>query len=272
MSKIIYCVYITTYSGSKMPPLYIGSSSVEKVKNGYYGSVSSKKWKHIWKTELRENPDYFKSMILMCYDTREEALRFELELHKELDVVKNVNFINESFAQVNGFFGRDVSGDKNPMFGLSKENSELIRKTSAKISISRKKFCDENPDKHPNLGKPGWNAGLSKEDNESIAIQAHKIQEFYKTEEGKNSLAQGLLTKKLKDEQDPSRVERRNQKYKETGEKRLKLTEEERQQVISWFLQGHTRTNIVKMLHNKVSISPICKIIKNYLKTIQGEI
>lgn len=43
-----YCVYHTTYIGNKLPPNYIGSTSVEKIKKGYYGSVKSKSYKSIW--------------------------------------------------------------------------------------------------------------------------------------------------------------------------------------------------------------------------------
>ena len=42
-----YCTYLTTYSGSKLPKNYVGSSSVERVENGYRGSVLSEKWKEI---------------------------------------------------------------------------------------------------------------------------------------------------------------------------------------------------------------------------------
>lgn len=46
-----YCVYVTTYLGKKLPPFYIGSTSVDNLKNGYKGSVMSKKYKNIWKGE-----------------------------------------------------------------------------------------------------------------------------------------------------------------------------------------------------------------------------
>ena len=41
-----YVVYLTRYSGGKLPPWYIGSSTEEKVLAGYNGSVKSKKWKN----------------------------------------------------------------------------------------------------------------------------------------------------------------------------------------------------------------------------------
>jgi len=36
-------VYITNYKGTKLSPWYIGSTSKNKITNGYNGSVSSKK-------------------------------------------------------------------------------------------------------------------------------------------------------------------------------------------------------------------------------------
>jgi hypothetical protein len=39
-----YCVYITFYKGNKLPPFYIGSTSVEKINNDYNGSVGSQKY------------------------------------------------------------------------------------------------------------------------------------------------------------------------------------------------------------------------------------
>jgi hypothetical protein len=119
-----YCVYITEYFGDKLPSKYIGSSSIERVKSGYRGSVSSKKWKDIWKKELCESPNLFSTTIISIHDTREEALSQELKLQRLFDVVKSSEWINESFTSVEGFFGRDVSGENNPMF----RRGELLSK------------------------------------------------------------------------------------------------------------------------------------------------
>ena len=52
MSNTIYCTYLTIYSGNKLPTFYIGSTSVEKIEQGYRGSVSSKRYQSIWEKEL----------------------------------------------------------------------------------------------------------------------------------------------------------------------------------------------------------------------------
>lgn len=43
----IYCTYLTIYSGSKLPPFYMGSSSLKRIQAGYKGSVKSKLYKNI---------------------------------------------------------------------------------------------------------------------------------------------------------------------------------------------------------------------------------
>jgi len=102
MSNTIYCTYLTTYSGGKLPPLYIGSSSIEKINNSYRGSVKSKKYKQIWKLELSENPHLFQTQILTTHETREEAFDEEVRYQIEHDVVKSSEYINMSVA--NGKF------------------------------------------------------------------------------------------------------------------------------------------------------------------------
>ena len=60
MHKLIYCTYLTVYTGNKLPPFYIGSTSVDNISKGYRGSVLSKNYKSIWKQELHSHPDLFK--------------------------------------------------------------------------------------------------------------------------------------------------------------------------------------------------------------------
>ncbi len=137
----MYCVYLTIYGGNKMPPFYIGSSSVEKVKNGYKGTVSSKKYLDIWTTELKDNPHLFESKIICAHETRQEATDKEYKFHKQLNVVKNPLYINQAMANKNGFFGMDNSGELNFMyrkFGKDNPNYGKSRSdvTKGRISIS----------------------------------------------------------------------------------------------------------------------------------------
>lgn len=100
-----FVVYITTYTGDKLPTYYIGSTYYEKIKKGYHGSVCSKKWKDTYEEELRNNPHKFKTEIIEFCNTRKEALERELYHQKKNMVVESPDFFNESYAEPNGFFG-----------------------------------------------------------------------------------------------------------------------------------------------------------------------
>lgn len=112
----MFCVYLTVYSGNKLPPFYIGSSSVHRLNQGYRGSVSSKEYKSVWKEELMKNPSLFKTKIISLHSKRSDAMLKELDLQSKLNVVCNKLYVNKSLAVTNGFFGMDVRGPNNPNF------------------------------------------------------------------------------------------------------------------------------------------------------------
>jgi hypothetical protein len=128
MSNNIYCTYLTTYSGDKLPPLYIGSTSVEKINKGYHGSVESKKYKEIWLSELSENPHLFQTKILTTHSTREEALEEEVRYQLEHDVVRSPEYINMAVANKKFIF-------------VDYDDSEYIKKIS---EAGRKRY--KNPE------------------------------------------------------------------------------------------------------------------------------
>jgi hypothetical protein len=105
---------------------YIGSSTIKKVENGYHGSVQSKKYESIWKSELKNNPQLFKTKILSHHDSGELARNKELLIQKKLNVVKSTMYINESYAQVNGYFGRIAAGAEHPRYKV--KHTEETRK------------------------------------------------------------------------------------------------------------------------------------------------
>ena len=141
----MYCVYLTIYSGTLLPPKYVGSTSIERFNKGYYGSVRSKKYKSIWEDELENNPSLFSRKILSTHQTREEALIAEYTFQIENNVVKSEEYINLSIASKNGFFGKNVSGENNPMFG---------RKHSEKSKHQMSKNCpDRTGSKNPMYGR-----------------------------------------------------------------------------------------------------------------------
>jgi hypothetical protein len=111
----LYCVYLTIYRGNKLPPFYIGSTSISKINSGYKGSVASKEYKTIWKQELEENPSLFKTIIISKHETRSAAFDHEEYLQKARKVVPNTMYVNLSYA--NTRFSKHQSGKDNHMFG-----------------------------------------------------------------------------------------------------------------------------------------------------------
>lgn len=104
-----YCTYITIYSGNKLPPFYIGSSSVKKIEDGYRGSVSSKKFKNIWKEELKNNPRLFKTIILTLHTHRKEATVREYQFQISLKSSVNPLYVNEAYAKKEFAYGKKQS-------------------------------------------------------------------------------------------------------------------------------------------------------------------
>jgi hypothetical protein len=166
-SMFIYCVYLTVYKGNKLPPFYIGSSSIKNVKNGYRGSVASKLYHKIWKSELRDNPALFTTRVLSTHATDKEARQQELKLHKLFNVVKSELYMNRALAKPNGFHGADVTKEKHPRWGLKltpEERANCGSKNVGKIPHNKNVLMDDamkarisnTKTKNP---KPAWNKG-----------------------------------------------------------------------------------------------------------------
>lgn len=107
----IYCVYLTTYKGSKLPPFYIGSTTVAKINNGYRGSVSSIKYKDTWKKELTEHSELFSTKILTLHETRKDALEKEYTFQLATSAPSNSLYINEAYAKKGFAYGKKQSVD-----------------------------------------------------------------------------------------------------------------------------------------------------------------
>lgn len=122
-----YCVYLTTYSGKKLPPFYIGYSTVQKVENGYHGSVSSKKYKTIYEKELIDNPDFFRTEILETFFTKKEAQIAETKEQIKVKANKNPQYMNEIIHSNTYIDLRN--GDISPKI-LRRQTTIIIRKMS----------------------------------------------------------------------------------------------------------------------------------------------
>lgn len=76
----MYCTYLTIYSGNLLPPFYIGYTKVSKISKDYHGTVSSRKYKDIWISELKHRPHLFKTKILSLHDNIIDAQTKEIKL------------------------------------------------------------------------------------------------------------------------------------------------------------------------------------------------
>jgi len=121
----IYCTYITFYRGNKLPPFYIGSTSVAKIANGYHGSVGSMEYKSIWKSELLYNSNLFETKIISKHNTRQAAFEKELLLQQATDAPNNVLYINRSYARKD--FLKNVNNIKRGPYGPTGPRSEQAK-------------------------------------------------------------------------------------------------------------------------------------------------
>lgn len=126
-----FCTYITIYSGNKLPPFYIGSTSITNITNGYRGSVNSKRYKHIWKHEIKTRPYLFKTFIIKKFITRIEALNHENYLLVKFKAIKNPLYINLGMYHNHHLHVYDHRGKNNPNFGKT-----ASAETKLKMSIS----------------------------------------------------------------------------------------------------------------------------------------
>lgn len=147
----MFVVYLTMYKGDKLPRWYIGSSSEDKILDGYNGSVQSMKYKEKYCLEQRINKHLFKTRILSFHEDRKEALAEELRVQKLHNVVKNEKYMNMSYATINGFFGMPMKGvnvgEKNGMFGKKKSPESIanqIKNMSGEKHILFGKHRDDN--------------------------------------------------------------------------------------------------------------------------------
>lgn len=142
MKILSYCTYITFYYGNQLPPFYIGSTTVEKIKNDYKGTVSSKKYKQIWKEEIKNNPKLFKTKIITFHESRKEAYDREEYFQNKLNVVKNSLYTNMSTAMsrptFKGYKHSAETIEKKRIISTGKKHSEETKRKISKIHKGKK--------------------------------------------------------------------------------------------------------------------------------------
>jgi len=213
----MYCVYITTYKGDKFTPnKYIGSSSFIKIKQGYKGSVASKQYYQLWEQEIKNNPHLFEVEIVSKHKTRKSALKAELKLQKKYNAVKSDQWLNKSEARINGFFGMDVNGKNNPMFGKTRKGekhkggeniSEGLKKyysTDRALShrnSAKQRMLENNPSKDPNIILK--NKDIWEKSNRNVGVKNGMYGQIGKLK-GKKLYNNGVETKAFYEGLEPS--------------------------------------------------------------------
>jgi len=188
MPTLIYCTYLTVYTGNTLPPFYIGSTSIDNINKGYRGSVASKNYKSIWKQELYDHPDLFKTIILTRHETREDALIREQSFHFALNVKISSLHINSAIAVTNNYdfnkgefhhnYGRKssretsaklsrlVSGKNNPFY--NKHHTEESKKLIGSYHIGPKSKEQIALQQQTSLTRRGTHFKLISPDGEEI--------------------------------------------------------------------------------------------------------
>jgi hypothetical protein len=144
MNKEDYCVYLTIYFGDMLPKRYVGSSKLKTVLAGYNGTVKSKKYKSTYREEQENNKALFKTRPISYHSTREEALIEELRLQIKYDVVKSDKYMNMAYANPNGCFGRNMSGESHPSYGKTR-NEDTRNKIAQTLKDKYKRGVITSP-------------------------------------------------------------------------------------------------------------------------------
>jgi hypothetical protein len=147
---------MTIYHGSRLPPLYVGSTTSKRLSNGYHGSVRSQQFGSTWKQELQDHPELFETHEIDTYPTRQEALGAEEALQRLFNAVKSDVFINMAYAR-GGFINPGKWSDE----------------VKAKMSISAKLRGQPKPHhRAPRilLGPEGMKANAARKRKEKAAL------------------------------------------------------------------------------------------------------
>lgn len=142
----LYCIYLTIYLGDNLPPFYIGSSTVEKVLKGYHGTVTSAKYKDIWRKEIQTNRHLFKTFMIPSPPilTMTDKLMLEAKWQLEFDVVNSPLFINQRIADRKLFSNSPESIAKGK---LKRAQTFKARNINELLSVTQ-------------IGRKLWNNGI----------------------------------------------------------------------------------------------------------------
>lgn len=115
---------------------YIGWTSIKNIISGYKGTVKSLLYESVWKEEINNSPELFKTVILTRHDSKKEAMEKEYLFLKKFNVHKNPMYINMGIAGKHFYFDR--TGIK-----FSEETLEKFRARTFSHTESTKKKISE---------------------------------------------------------------------------------------------------------------------------------
>jgi hypothetical protein len=154
---------------------YIGVRSCEsKIGDDEYMSSS----RHLVKDIEKNGKKHYNKIILKRFNNREDAYRYEIEMHEKFDVANNPFFFNKVNQKTYGFGG--AKGINHPRYGV-KHSDETILKI--KLKRQEQKFSKESLDKLK--GKVPWNKGKKGFFSHS---EEHKRKMSIRSRGNKNSL------------------------------------------------------------------------------------
>lgn len=191
----MWCVYLTIYKGNKLPPFYIGYTKTQKIiEKKYFGSVSSEKYKQLWKKELKENKQLFSSRILKEFEIKSQALEYEEYIHRKFNVHINELYVNRSI-------GNRKFVNKTHRFGfkLSEETKRKIIRCGIENGMYGKKHSEETKLKISELSKARHphKQGLTLEHRRKIS-ESHKGKKL--SQEHIEKMRKSKIGKKLSEE------------------------------------------------------------------------
>lgn len=132
-----YCVYLTIYRGNKLPPFYIGSSSIARLNKGYKGTPVSKIYKDMWLSETKQHPYKFKTVIIKTFNNRTDAALFESKIQKQLKVHSNPLYTNLGYFS-HGHLVYSMSNEERKRISQQRVGYKHSSETRSKMSLSAK--------------------------------------------------------------------------------------------------------------------------------------
>ena len=144
-----FCTYLTIYKGNKLPPFYIGYSTVDKIKRGYRGSVSSKRYKQTWKKELSHNPQLFDTKIISLHENKNDAKLREEAIQRHLNVIQNPLYINRAIGHHYDNTGNKHSVETKKLFSVVRKGKPGPNKGKKRPGVGGVK-----------KGNVPWNKGI----------------------------------------------------------------------------------------------------------------